>query len=89
MDLDFCVIDNIGVNNTIIKYHIQIPCLDYTLDGFNGVYFFSKIDLQRCYHQTRLKTKHGIYKWLVMSFGITYSPSTFMRLMNEMLRSLL
>ena len=84
-------IDYRQLNKVTVKNKYPLPRIDDLFDQIRGAKVFSNI--RSSYHRVRIKdeyihkttfrTRYGHYKFVVVPFGLTNAPATFMCLMNS------
>jgi hypothetical protein len=86
-------VDYRALNEVTVKNKYLLPRIDDLFDQLRGACVFSKIDLRSGYHQLKVREcdipkstfilGYGLYKFTVMSFGLTNAPAYYMYMMNK------
>ena len=97
-DLRMCV-DYRQLNNKTKKDAYALPRIEEILDSLSGNAYFSVLDAKSGYHQIEIEVSHkertaftvgplGFYEYNRMPFGLSNSPATYQRLMEDCLGEL-
>ena len=88
-----------GINKHTIKDKTPLPRIDDLIDTLAEGKIFTKMDIIWGYNNVRIKEGHeeraafltprGLFEPLVMYFGLTNSPGTFMRMMSTIFRDMI
>ena len=92
------VLDFRFLNSVTVKDAYPLPRCDDVLESLGGSRYFSSLDLRQGFFQVPLEensrqytafaTSDGLFQFKRMAQGLTNSPATFQRLMDQVLRHL-
>ena len=87
------------VNEHTIKDTYPLPLISDLIDKVKDTTIFTKFDIQSSYNNIRIKegdqwkaafiTSKGLFKPTVMFFGLSNSPATFQRFMNDSFKDMI
>jgi len=88
-----------ALNSMMVKNKYPLPLISELVSQLCGARYFTKLDVHWGFNNVRIKpgdkwktafqTNRGLFKPLVMFFGITNSPATFQTMMNDIFRNLI
>lgn len=86
------------VNSVTVKDSFPLPRIDDIIDSIGQAKYVTKVDLLKGYYQVELTDKaktisafttpFGLFEYEVMPFGLTNAPSTFQRIINNVIQGL-
>ena len=87
------------LNELTVRDGYPLPLISDLLDKLQGAKLFTKFDVRWGYNNVRIKDGHqwkgaftthqGLFKPMVMFFGMMNSPATFQRFMNDSFRDMI
>ncbi|KAL2890638.1 Retrotransposable element Tf2 155 kDa protein type 1 [Ceratocystis lukuohia] len=93
--LRFCV-DYRALNAVMKKNRYPLPNISETLTNVSKAKWFTKLDVISAFHNIRItdgdewktafRTRHGLFQWNVMPFGLANAPAEFQSFVNSLLR---
>jgi len=91
---DYC-----ALNSMMVKNKYSLPLISELVSQLRGARYFTKLDVCWGFNNVRIKpgdewkaafwTNRGLFKPLVMFFGMTNSLATFQTMMNDIFRNLI